>query len=365
MSMIGAPEMILRSALVGIALALVTSVAGAQQPLAADAGQQVRRLMYVADRSGVSVYDIDDGHKLVKKIPVPGTSDYKGICAAPASGKLYLSSRQGEQLACIDLLTDKLLWTMPIGGYPDSMAVTPDGRFIYMPRREAGDWQVIDTERRKVVATIAVEGGPHNTVCNAAGTRMYLQALGNPNVYIADTATHKIVGKVGPFSNGVRPFAVTQDERYVLANVDGLLGFEVGEVASGKVLHRLQATTPAQRIAQVVNHQAYHNTPSHGINIRPDGKEVWVSNDVYGYCHVWDMTEMPPRHMADVPQFEDPKEQPRSGWIVFSLDGRYAYPSSGVVIDAKAKRIVARIPGSEKMIEIDFVGGTPVRAGAR
>lgn len=35
------------------------------------------------------------------------------------------------------------------------------------------------------------------------------------------------------------------------------------------------------------------------------------------------------------------------------------------MIDTRTKRVVARIPTSEKLIEIDFDNGKPVRAGHR
>ena len=67
--------------------------------------------------------------------------------------------------------------------------------------------------------------GPHNTWCNPNGSRMYGEVLTLPWVYIFDTATNKVLGRVGPFSKGVRPFTVTDDEKYVFGNVDGLLGY--------------------------------------------------------------------------------------------------------------------------------------------
>ena len=62
------------------------------------------------------------------------------------------------------------------------------------------------------------------------------------------------------------------------------------------------------------------------------------------------------------------REQP--GWITFSLDGTFAYPSTGEIIDAKSRKIVATLSDeegrpvhSEKMLEIDFVDGKPVQTG--
>jgi hypothetical protein len=62
------------------------------------------------------------------------------------------------------------------------------------------------------------------------------------------------------------------------------------------------------------------------------------------------------------------RDQP--GWISFSIDGRVAYPSTGEVIDARTKKIVATLQdetgrqvGSEKLLEIVFDNGKPIRSG--
>ena len=55
----------------------------------------------------------------------------------------------------------------------------------------------------------------------------------------------------------------------------------------------------------------------------------------------------------------------RNGGISFSLDGRFAYASSGQVIDTQTRKVVAHVAASEKLVEIDFLDGIPVAAGAR
>ena len=86
---------------------------------------------------------------------------------------------------------------------------------------------------------------------------------------------------------------------------------------------------------------------------------------VYGYVYVFDITGATPSQIASIPIFANPRERPHPGWLTFSIDGAYAYPDGGVVIDTRTKRVVARIPTSEKLIEIDFDNGKPVRAGHR
>jgi len=60
------------------------------------------------------------------------------------------------------------------------------------------------------------------------------------------------------------------------------------------------------------------------------------------------------------------------GWVTFTLDGQYAYPSTGDVVDVKTRKIVCGLTDekgrevqSEKMLEIEFRDGQPVRAGSQ
>ena len=142
-------------------------------------------------------------------------------------------------------------------------------------------------------------------------------------------------------------------------NVNGLLGFEVGDVRSGKMLHRVEV--PGYRPGPTKR----HGCPSHGVGLTPDEKELWLVDGANQRLHVFDATRMPPAYLTSIELLVD---QP--GWITFSLDGRYAYPSTGEVIDTKTRKIVARLADeagrpvqSEKLLEIDFAGGIPVRAG--
>ncbi len=80
--------------------------------------------------------------------------------------------------------------------------------------------------------------------------------------------------------------------------------------------------------------------------------------------HIFDNTVDPPKQVANVKLREQP------GWITFSLDGRFAYPSTLDVIDTKTRTIAlslmdeeGREVHSEKVIEIVFEDGTPIANG--
>jgi catechol 2,3-dioxygenase-like lactoylglutathione lyase family enzyme/DNA-binding beta-propeller fold protein YncE len=344
---------------------------------------QVERRLYVTDASGVSVYDVDHGHVLLRRIAIPNSGDYKGIGASAQLGRLYVTSHRGDELIAIDLATDSVVWRKNVGKYADSFWVTPDGKQIWMPLRGEIDWKVldaadgstlghVDTERGKRYDVDPIADiGPHNTWMDSAGRRVYMEVLTVPYIYIADAKSNALLGKIGPFSKGIRPFAVTDDERYLYASVDALLGFEVAEIArdfrGGKVVRRVEVHPPAERLAEIpeVPKAKPHSTWSHGINIRPDQKEVWMVDGVYGYVYAFDITGPAPKQIASIPLFIDPKQRPHPGWITFGIDGRYVYPDGGVVIDTRTKQVVARIPTSEKLIEVDFENGKAVHVGHR
>src|SRR5438876_353188 len=202
-------------------------------------------------------------------------------------------------------------------------------------------------------------GGAHNTVCSLDDRRVYMAGLRSPLLTVLDAQTQKPVGQVGPFSAAIRPFTINGARTLCIVNVNGLLGFEIGDLNTGKKLYRVEVQGfkpgPTKR----------HGCPSHGVGMTPDEKEIWVCDAANSRLHVFDATVMPPRQMTSSITL---REQP--GWITFSLDGRFAFPSTGEIIDAKTKKIVAALRDeqgrevhSEKMLEIDFENGVPVRAG--
>src|SRR4051812_18416530 len=235
-----------KHAALGLLAISLATIGKAAPPKPGKAIDRVQRLLYVTDKTGISIYDINDGHHLLRRIDVPDSGGYKGISASPQLGKLYITSYLKDEVICIDLLTDKILWRKKYGKYADSSAITPDGKTLYMPFREEDSWWIINAADGAVTAKIPVAKGknydvnpignpvgPHNTWPSSDGKRMYFEVLTVPYIFIADTGTNKIIGKVGPFSKGVRPFAVTEDESRVYASVDGFLGFEVGAVRTG------------------------------------------------------------------------------------------------------------------------------------
>ena len=140
-------------------------------------------------------------------------------------------------------------------------------------------------------------------------------------------------------------------------NVNDFLGFEVGDLKTGEKIASVPVLGwdkgPVRR----------HGNPSHGIALSPDEKEIWVSDGYNMRLHVFS-GQAPYQQLTTIALDDMP------GWITFSMDGKYAYPSSGEVIDAKTRQVLFLLQdenhntvSSEKMIEIYLNDGKATEVG--
>ncbi len=311
---------------------------------------------------GLLVFDREDGYKLVKRIPTwtvaagAQAENVKGIAASARDGRVYITTIQ--RIAAFDVVTEKKAWEATPEGGCDRLAISPDGKLLYVPSFEGPHWNVLEASSGRTIAKVTPNSGAHNTLYAHDGSAVYLAGLRSQLLTIADPKTHTLALTVGPFSASIRPFTVNGKGTLAYVNVNDLLGFEIGDIRSGKMLHRVEVQGypkgPVKR----------HGCPSHGIGLTPDESEVWVVDGHNERVHVFDNSVMPPKQGPSIALREQP------GWITFTLDGRHALLSTGELIDVKTKKIVTALSDetgagvhSEKVVEIVWKNGKPVRAG--
>lgn len=302
---------------------------------------------YVFAPGLISVYDMDNGHTLLKTVSVPTSAGVRGAVASVATGMLYISygsdaNSGGFQLA-YNLSTDQVVWTMSYSHGIDSHSISPDGTKIYMPTGEAstgGTWYMEDSSNGNDIATILTGAqGPHNTIVSPNGSRVYMGSRDVNNLTIpddfdvADTSTNLIVGRVSSLLNGARPFTINSKETLAFITATGFIGFEVGDLTAGKVIYTVAvngSNIPGFTTNSIVT------GPSHGISLSPDDKEIYVVDQPNSYIHVFDVSGLPsspPVQVADIKLLNPFSGSEagcvydclREGWLQHSRDGRFVY----------------------------------------
>jgi hypothetical protein len=342
---------------------------------------RVHHYEYVFPDEGMVVFDVDDHFRVVERVAVPDRRGYRGVAVCPATRRLYMSvggnggsSGTGAVIA-YDLMRNRILWERAFPTGTDNLAVTPDGRELYVPIGEetSGDvWYVVDAASGRVTDEIHAGPGPHNTIVAPDGRRVYLGPRNSRFLDVASTRTHRLLRKIGPLRGGVRPFTINGAQTLAYTTATGFLGFQVSSIRTGRVLY----TVPIRGFPR----RRSLGTPSHGISLSPDSRELYVIDVPNSYVHVFDVSHVPtrpPRHVADI-RLSRPMtgtETPcdggcgRAGWLQHSLEGRYVYVGdSGDVIATRTRRVIAFLPAlwnSRYMFELDWRSGVPVRTSTR
>ena len=375
-------ERLLYVLLLCLSLPLLLACRQQQKSTPYSATAAVQHYEYVLPDGNLYVYDMDHGHQLVKHVNLPTSTGVRGVVGNAPTHTLYISygsdGQNGGSLLAYDLLTDKVLWQKTYSHGIDSMAITPDGKTIYMPDGETASspyWYVMNASDGSETGT-KIDGGPgpHNTVVSLNGVHVYMGArnFSDAPTYltVADTATNANVRKIGPFKEGVRPFTINSGETLAYVTTTHFLGFQVASIPQGNVLYTVDLTQLG-----FPNSPTGPSAPSHGIALSPDEKTLAVIDWPNDYVHLFHVTGVPssaPKKTADI-KFTRSMHHDEAGcaydcaadgWLEYSRDGRFLYVGDvGDVIDTTTNQVVTNLDplyNTRKMLEVDFQSGSVV-----
>jgi DNA-binding beta-propeller fold protein YncE len=324
-----------------------------------------KELIYAAVPGSIVVMDAKNNYNFVKRITFeekPATlplESIAGMAASLATNMVYVSTR--GHLVAINLLTEKVVWSNAYepGTCCERGQVTPDGLTLEVGSDLKNFHRVIDARTGAVKGIIPTPQSMfnHNMNMSPDGKTVFDAPNGN-TMTIADMATMKPTGTI-TFSDHVRVFVINHDASRVYANLNNLLGFEIADAKTHKVIKRIEA--PAEmwkaKWADPNQHFYGHGGPMHGIALTPDESEIWIPDAINNQVLVYDNTgEWPKLDLTKSIKTEAP-----NGWITMGLDGKLAYMASGDVVDVKTHKIVGllrdeygRHMDSEKVLDLAF-----------
>jgi YVTN family beta-propeller protein len=183
------------------------------------------------------------------------------------AGTLIVLNKSDNTVSLLDLDSKKSVATLPTGGGPHEVAVSPDGHTAvvcnYGSQLVPGSTlTVIDVAARKVLRTVDLQQyrRPHG-IAWLRGNEVAVTTEGTKNLLIVDVAAGKVTAAIDTEQNGSHMVALAPaHDRAFVANI-----------GSGSV-----TVIDLKEKRRIANLQSGAGTE--GIAVSPDQREVWATN---------------------------------------------------------------------------------------
>jgi YVTN family beta-propeller protein len=260
----------------------------------------------------------------------------------------YVVNAQDNTVSVIDAASNKVVATIPVGGFPQAVATTPDGAHAYVANSFDNTVSVIETASNTVVETIPVGSAPSGVAVTPDETRSYEdddgshQPLayvtngGDNTVSVIDTASNTVVATI-PVGNTPTGVAITSDGTH--AYVGNFFDDSVSVIETGS--NTVVDTIPGLRL------------PTE-LAITPNGTQWNERNDRrHPFAYVANSADFSHDTISVIDTTSNkvvatiPVEQLAYG-VAITPDGTHAYvtneaPSTVSVIDTATNKVVATI----------------------
>jgi YVTN family beta-propeller protein len=271
------------------------------------------------------------------------TLDRAAAGAATATDLLIVLNKSDDEAVLVNPTTLAIETRIPTGHGPHEAAVTPDGRRAFVcnygltgvfrdgeRKDEPGNTlSVVDLDARAVVDTIRLGEytKPHGIWVSGDGKHIWLTCEGAQSV-LELSVKDGAVGKVWKTSQDVSHMLVpTPDEKKLY----------VANIRSGSVSVVDRAADSVQTIPT--------GAGAEGIDVTPDGSEVWVTNRAANTISV-----IPVDEDAVTASFESGGTMPIR--VKFTPDGREAWVTNAksdaiTIFDVASRKLTATLPAGK------------------
>ena len=285
-------------------------------------------LVDVTARSILGVINVNPARAQMKG---PGATNYAQDTDVSADGrKLYVSRGYLGDVAAFDIATAQMLWQRSLNtGRADHMTLTQDGRSLFVSA-------LMDNRVYRLSATTGeIEGHlvtgvyPHDNKISKDSRRLYNSSLGplgslprsgsappptdTPGypfqLTIADAGTLTISDRIR-LDNAFRPWQFSPDERIIYAQVSNEHAVVTYDLASRKVIRRLDLP----KKPGVTSADWDFEAPHHGLALTDDGATLCLAGRASDYAalvRAQDLTLIATIPVGDAP-----------GWAEVADDGR-------------------------------------------
>ena len=314
--------------------------------------------IYVTNRAGTTISVIDPATNKVVDV-IKGIESPEVVRFSRDASQLYIAIRSEDILDVMDRKSGKIIKKVPLSGWANDAAVTPDGRLILVCIRntgtkaeDAGALDIIDAKSLEKIKSIPVKRGLHDMAVTGDGKFAAAGSPGGKFVIVFDLQKMDIAWEVD-YDQGILPIAIESGPdgsgRRIFAQLNQTNGFSVVDFATHKEVTRIKFPDEPKGF-----------TPgcegiSHGIGIAPDNKTLWANSRPANAVFAYSLPDLKLLGHVSLPETNVGGKIHRGGgpaWVTFTPDSRTVYVStcgtkSISAIDAETMKTVTTIPVGE------------------
>lgn len=251
--------------------------------------------------------------------------------------RLFVPCEASNSLLVVDPHAGKVVAEVEVGSQPHHAALSPDEELVYVSNRGSDNVSIVDTKTYEVTGTIAVGDEPHEMVTDVTGFILYVTNAGSCDVSVVDLGQRKEIKRLAA-SRGPWGAARSPDGSlvYVTNNLPRFGEFrttsmsEVTVIETNRSIVKNRITVPGANLIQ-------------GVEVSPNGEMVMVTlirtknlvpmtRNLQGWIITNGIGILWPdgrvdQLLLDEPEFgfSDPTD------VVFSKDGKLAFVTGGGV----------------------------------
>lgn len=137
------------------------------------------------------------------------------LALTPDGKELWVTCEAANSVVVVDVASRQKVAEVAVGGQPHDVCFTPDGKKAFVSNRLDDNVSVVDVPARKVVATIEVGDEPHGLLVDRQGRYLYVLNTAIDSVSVIEVATLREVKRLAA-SRSPWSLALSPDGRRLL-----------------------------------------------------------------------------------------------------------------------------------------------------